>query len=139
MQAGAARLVILAVSQAAAAHELLAFVVPAHELLEVICSRYFVLGSQGLAEYSWEVNGREGRSPSACLRSLNRHLKELSLIAVLDEGDPPLLSVGSLPMQAMVMPAWQQAVSRYQYELISFGWPSSSLHGPLFSVRKQLV
>ena len=81
-----------------------------HELLEVICSRYFVLGSQGLAEYSWEVNGREGRSPSACLRSLNRHLKELSLIAVLDEGNPPLLSVGSLPMQAMVMPAWQQAL-----------------------------
>ena len=81
-----------------------------HELLEVICSRYFVLGSQGLAEYSWEVNGREGRSPSACLRSLNRHLKNLSLIAVLDEGDPPLLSVGSLPVQAMVMPAWQQAL-----------------------------
>jgi len=29
---------------------------------------------------------------------------------VLDEGNPPLLSVGSLPMQAMVMPAWQQAL-----------------------------
>jgi len=81
-----------------------------HELLEVICSRYFVLGSQGLAEYSWEVNGREGRSSSACLRSLNRHLKDLSLIAVLDEGNPPLLSIGSLPMQAMVMPAWQQVL-----------------------------
>ena len=81
-----------------------------HELLEVICSRYFVLGSQGLAEYSWEVNGREGRSPSASLRSLNRHLKDLSLIAVLDEGDPPLLSVGGLPSQVMVMPAWQQAL-----------------------------
>ena len=80
------------------------------ELLEVICSRYFVLGSQGLAEYSWEVNGREGRSPSASLRSLNRHLKDLSLIAVLDEGDPPLLSVGGLPSQVMVMPAWQQAL-----------------------------
>jgi len=81
-----------------------------NELLEVICSRYFVLGSQGLSEYSWEVNGREGRSPSACLRSLNRHLKDLSLIAVLDEGNPPLLSVGSLPVQAMVMPAWQQVL-----------------------------
>ena len=81
-----------------------------HELLEVICSRYFILGSQGLAEYSWEVNGREGRSPSASLRSLNRHLKDLSLIAVLDEGDPPLLSVGGLPSQVMVMPAWQQAL-----------------------------
>ncbi|HIG38637.1 MAG TPA: hypothetical protein EYQ15_04975 [Candidatus Poseidoniales archaeon] len=80
------------------------------ELLEVICSRYFVLGSQGLAEYSWEVNGREGRSPSASLRSLNRHLKDLSLIAVLDEGDPPLLSVCGLPSQVMVMPAWQQAL-----------------------------
>ena len=81
-----------------------------HELLEVICSRYFILGSQGLAEHSWEVNGRDGRSPSACLRSLNRHLKNLSLIAVLDEGDPPLLSVGGLPAQMMVMPAWQQAL-----------------------------
>ena len=80
------------------------------EQLEVLCSRYFVLGSQGLAEYSWEVNGREGRSPSASLRSLNRHLKDLSLIAVLDEGDPPLLSVGGLPSQVMVMPAWQQAL-----------------------------
>jgi hypothetical protein len=44
------------------------------------------------------------------LRSLNRHLKDLSLIAVLDEGDPPLLSVGGLPSQVMVMPAWQQAL-----------------------------
>ena len=59
-----------------------------HELLEVICSRYFVLGSQGFAEYSWEVNGREGRSPSACLRSLNRHLKELSLCLLYTSPSP---------------------------------------------------
>ena len=80
------------------------------ELLEVICRRYFVLGNQGLLELSWHVNGRDGRNPSACLRSLNRHLKKLSLIGVLDEGDPPVLSIGRLPLLPMVMPSWQQAL-----------------------------
>ena len=80
------------------------------ELLEVICSRYFVLGNQGLLEVSWHVNGRDSRGPSACLRSLNRHLKQLSLIGVLDEGDPPVLSIGRLPILPMVLPSWQQAL-----------------------------
>ena len=80
------------------------------ELLEVICSRYFLLGGQGLAELAWEVNGRDGRDPSECLLSLNRHLKSLSMIAVLDEGDPPVMSVGSLPTQPVVMPSWQQSL-----------------------------
>ena len=80
------------------------------ELLEVICSRYFVLGNEGLLEVSWHVNGRDGRGPSACLRSLNRHLKQLSLIGVLDEGDPPVLSIGRLPILPMVLPSWQQAL-----------------------------
>ncbi len=80
------------------------------ELLEVICSRYFLLGGQGVSELSWEVNGREGRNPSECLIALNRHLKQLSLIAVLDVGDPPIMSVGSLPSQTVVMPSWQQSL-----------------------------
>jgi len=80
------------------------------ELLEVICSRYFLLGGQGISELSWEVNGRDGRDPSECLVSLNRHLKSLSLIAVLDEGDPPVMSIGSLPIQPVVMPSWQQSL-----------------------------
>ena len=80
------------------------------ELLEVICSRYFLLGGQGLSELSWEVNGRDGRDPSECLLSLNRHLKSLSMIAVLDEGDPPVMSVGSIPTQPVVMPSWQQSL-----------------------------
>ena len=80
------------------------------ELLEVICSRYFLLGGQGLSELSWEVNGRDCRDPSECLLSLNRHLKSLSMIAVLDEGDPPVMSVGSLPTQPVVMPSWQQSL-----------------------------
>ena len=80
------------------------------ELLEVICSRYFLLGGQGLSELSWEVNGRDGRDPSECLLSLNRHLTSLSMIAVLDEGDPPVMSVGSLPTQPVVMPSWQQSL-----------------------------
>ena len=80
------------------------------ELLEVICSRYFLLGGQGASDLSWEVNGRDSRDPSDCLVSLNHHLKPLSLIAVLDEGDPPILSVGSLPIQPIVMPSWQQSL-----------------------------
>ena len=80
------------------------------ELLEVICSRYFLLGGQGLSELSWEVNGRDGRDPSECLLSLNRHLKSLSMIAVLEEGDPPVMAVGSLPTQPVVMPSWQQSL-----------------------------
>jgi len=80
------------------------------ELLEVICSRYFLLGGQGVSELSWEVNGRDGQDPSECLVSLNRHLKSLSLIAVLDEGDPPIMSVGSIPSQPVVMPSWQQSL-----------------------------
>ena len=80
------------------------------ELLEVICSRYFLLGGQGISELSWEVNGRDGRDPSECLVSLNRHLMSLSLIAVLDEGDPPVMSIGSLPIQPVVMPSWQQSL-----------------------------
>ena len=80
------------------------------ELLEVICSRYFLLGGQGVSELSWEVNGREGRNPSECLIALNRHLKQLSMIAVLDEGDPPIMSVGPLPSQTVVMPSWQQSL-----------------------------
>ena len=80
------------------------------ELLEVICSRYFLLGGQGFSELSWEVNGRGGSDPSECLISLNRHLKPLSLIAVLDEGDPPVMSIGSLPTQPVVMPSWQQSL-----------------------------
>ena len=80
------------------------------ELLEVICSRYFLLGGQGVSELSWEVNGRDGIDPSECLVSLNRHLKSLSLIAVLDEGNPPIMSIGSLPTQPVVMPSWQQSL-----------------------------
>ena len=80
------------------------------ELLEVICRRHFVLGNQGMPELSWHINGRDGRNPSACLRSLNRHLKKLSLIGILDEGDPPVLSIGRLPILPMVMPSWQQAL-----------------------------
>ncbi len=32
------------------------------------------------------------------------------MIAVLDEGDPPVMSVGSLPTQPVVMPSWQQSL-----------------------------
>ena len=52
------------------------------ELLEEICSRYFVIGNQsGLSEISWEINSRDGEDVSTVLVDLNSHLKPLSLIA----------------------------------------------------------
>ena len=81
------------------------------ELLEEICSRYFILGNQsGLSDFSWEINSREGGDISKDIRELNRHLKSLSLIGLLDEGNPPILSVTRYPVDPINVPSWQQSL-----------------------------
>ncbi len=81
------------------------------ELLEEICSRYFILGNQsGLSDFSWEINSREGGDISKDIRDLNRHLKSLSLIGLLDEGNPPILSVTRYPVDPINVPSWQQSL-----------------------------
>ena len=81
------------------------------ELLEEICSRYFVIGNQsGLSDISWEINSREGEEISTNLIELNIHLKSLSLIGLLDEGNPPTLSITRYPVDPVNVPFWQQSL-----------------------------
>ena len=81
------------------------------ELIEEICSRYFVIGNQsGLSDFSWEINSRDGGDISTNLSELNIHLKQLSLIGLLDEGNPPILSIIRYPVDPVNVPFWQQSL-----------------------------
>ena len=81
------------------------------ELIEEICSRYFVIGNQsGLSDFSWEINSRDGGDISTNLSELNIHLKQLSLIGLLDEGNPPTLSIIRYPVDPVNVPFWQQSL-----------------------------
>ena len=50
------------------------------DLFEVIISRYFLMGEEGINTASWEVSGKDGKNPSEQLMKLNKHLKKMSLI-----------------------------------------------------------
>ena len=80
------------------------------DLIQVISSRYFVLGEVESGEYSWRVNGIDGKSESECLLDMNLHLEKLGMIGLLDRGNPPVMSVTELPTGVFVMPRWQQVV-----------------------------
>ena len=81
------------------------------ELIEEICSRYFIIGNQsGLNDFSWEINSRDGGDISTTLNKLNTHLKSLSLIGLLDEGNPPILSIIRYPVDPVNVPFWQQSL-----------------------------
>jgi len=81
------------------------------ELIEEICSRYFLIGNQsGLSDFSWEINSRDGGDISTSLNKLNIHLKSLSLIGLLDEGNPPILSIIRYPVDPVNVPFWQQSL-----------------------------
>ena len=81
------------------------------ELLETICGRYFIIGNQsGISDFSWEINSRGNENISSSLIRLNHHLKKLSLLGLLDEGNPPILSVTSYPVDPVNVPSWQQVL-----------------------------
>ena len=63
------------------------------EFLEVICNRYFILGTEAIGDAAWQVNARLGDDLDANLISLNKHLEPLGFISLLDEGNPPILCV----------------------------------------------
>ena len=52
------------------------------DLIQVISSRYFVLGEVESGEYSWRVNGIDGKSVSECLLDMNSHLEKLGMIGL---------------------------------------------------------
>ena len=80
------------------------------DLIQVISSRYFILGDPESGEFSWRVNGIAGNSESECLIQMNSHLEKLGMIGLLDKGDPPVLSVTDLPSDVFIMPKWQQVI-----------------------------
>lgn len=82
-----------------------------NELLETICSRYFIIGNQSsIGNISWEVNSRNHENISSSLKHLNKHLKPLSLLGLLDEGNPPTLTIIRYPVDPVNVPIWQQVL-----------------------------
>lgn len=82
-----------------------------NELLETICSRYFIIGNQSsIGNISWEVNSRNHEDISSSLKHLNKHLKPLSLLGLLDEGNPPTLTIIRYPVDPVNVPIWQQVL-----------------------------
>ena len=82
----------------------------AQELYEVITSRYFVLGNEGAIPASWEVRGLDGKNTSDQLVRLNRHLEPLGMVGVLEDRNPPTLSITHYPSSHSVLRTWQQAI-----------------------------
>ena len=82
----------------------------AMELFEVISSRYFELGNEGPIPPSWEVNGKDGSLPGEQLVVLNRHLAPMGMVGTLEDSNPPVLSISSLPSGQVVLRNWQQAL-----------------------------
>ena len=81
------------------------------ELLETICGRYFVIGNQSsISDMSWEINSRDNENISSCLIRLNKHLKPLSMLGLLDEGNPPILTVISYPVDPVNVPLLQTSL-----------------------------
>lgn len=78
------------------------------EFLEVICNRYFILGTEAIGDAAWQVNARLGEDLGANLISLNKHLEPLGFISLLDEGNPPILSVTHRPIDQINIALWQQ-------------------------------
>lgn len=80
------------------------------ELLLHIIQRYFDLGNEALAGLAWETRAKAGRSDSAALADLNSQLYPLGYLAMLDEGDPPIISIAPHPEDQPIIPNWQMGV-----------------------------
>ena len=80
------------------------------ELLLHIIQRYFDLGNEALAGHAWEARAKTGRSDSDALIELNTEFEPLGYLAMLDEGNPPVLSMSHLPEDQPIIPNWQMSL-----------------------------
>jgi hypothetical protein len=80
------------------------------ELLEVIASRFFELGSEGAYPNSWEVRAEDSRKVGEQLIQLNLHLDPMGLIGSLEDSNPPVMSISRVPSESSVMRGHQQIV-----------------------------
>ena len=78
------------------------------ELLEVIASRFFDLGSEGAYPNSWEVRGRGDLVVGEQLIQLNKHLKPMGLVGSLDDTNPPVMTISRAPLGSSIMGGIQQ-------------------------------
>ena len=78
------------------------------ELLEVIASRFFDLGSEGAYPNSWEVRGKDDLGVGEQLLQLNTHLEPLGLVGSLEDSNPPLMTISRAPLGSSVMRSSQQ-------------------------------
>ena len=77
------------------------------ELIEHILTRHFNLGDEAIGGIAWQVRSRDGGDESESLLHVNRSLESLGCVAMLDEGDPPILSVAPRPIEQLLLPNWQ--------------------------------
>ncbi|MDG1540191.1 MAG: hypothetical protein P8Q46_01380 [Candidatus Thalassarchaeaceae archaeon] len=79
------------------------------ELLEVIASRFFDLGSEGAYPNSWEVRGKDDLGVGEQLLQLNRHLEPMGLVGSLEDSNPPVMTISRAPLGSSVMRGPQHA------------------------------
>ncbi|MEC7756359.1 MAG: hypothetical protein VX621_00870 [Candidatus Thermoplasmatota archaeon] len=77
------------------------------EQVEVIASRYFLLGNEGPFPNSWEVDGIDD-GVSQQLSMLNGHLKSMGMVGSLENKNPPILTISLLPPGEEVLGRFQQ-------------------------------
>ncbi len=77
------------------------------EQVEVIASRYFLLGNEGPFPNSWEVDGIDD-GVSQQLSMLNGHLKSMGMVGSLEQKNPPILTISLLPPGEEVLGRFQQ-------------------------------
>ena len=77
------------------------------ELLLHIIQRYFDLGNEAMAGQAWEARAKTGRTDSGALTQLNKELGHLGYLAMLDRGNPPILSIAYLPEDQQIIANWQ--------------------------------
>ena len=80
------------------------------ELLLLIIQRYFDLGNEVLDGQAWEARAKAGRSDSEALIELNSEFEPLGYLAMLDEGNPPILSIAPYPDDQQIIPNWQMSL-----------------------------
>ena len=73
------------------------------ELLEVIASRFFDLGSEGAYPNSWEVRGKDDMGVGEQLLQLNTHLEPMGLVGSLEDSNPPVMTISRAPLGSSVM------------------------------------
>ena len=77
------------------------------ELLLHIIQRYFDLGNEAMAGQAWEARAKTGITDSGALTQLNKELGHLGYLAMLDRGNPPILSIAYLPEDQQIIANWQ--------------------------------